>query len=216
MDIKETLSKIRQELGEENSSKISGLLNSIEYSYNDLSNARNSIDDARVKYRDRAAELEKEVEGLQTKINTLSNDDTVKKLAEENEQLKGFQRTVFKQNREIFKAKHEKIKELPAFEKVKGKFEIPMNGEEYDYEKLDDTAINNMLSKINEYEEVGLFEKTDIKPEDPLKPKHLSGGNKDGLYNINGKDYTLTEVADKFPGEYAKIRTSIMDKEFVK
>lgn len=196
-DIKEHMTRIRSEVGEEMASKIAGHLNSIEMAYTDLSKARGSIDEARVKYRDRADELTKEVEELQRKIVGLNNDDSVKELTEKVKKLEGFQTQVYKENREKFTKMFDNIKEHANFDKVKSNFKLgELKDDAYDNTSLSDEDVNHNINKLTEYQSLGIFgDGIDIKNIPPGKPP---GGEPPG------KDIDIVKLAKEDPAAAAK------------
>jgi len=204
LDIKEHLSKIRSEVGEEMASKIAANLNSIDIAYTDLSNNRKSIDEARVKYRDRSEELTKEIETLQGKVVALGNDETVSELTAKIEKLEGFQTQVFKENRAKFGQMFEGIQASPAFDKVKPYLELPEpKDDKYDFTNLSDEAINKNYNEGLKLQSLGLFE---TKPNVNIPPKAVPHGV------VAGSEASMSELAKTNPEAYAEKRKEIKQK----
>lgn len=155
--MKETLAKIRTGLGE-NSPQFEADLKGIESAVSELTRkvadqeetihqVNNESKTRKLKIR----EYEGQVEDLQIKLDALQSKNP--ELEKELTELREFKTNKAKEARNTWTTKFEKVKESPAFEKVKSRFII-----NDDWSSVSDEEIGKNLSKLAEYEELGIFD----------------------------------------------------------
>ena len=213
-NIKEKIGTIKEQLGDD-AEKVGSILVDIERHYSDnldaLKHANGESKERRIKLR----EYESQLSDYEAQVEMLKNDTKVKELEEQIGKLKGFQSEVFKQNREVFKTKFEKIKDHKNFEKIKDKIiTIPEKDGKYDFDSIENDTINSMLEKVNEYESIGLFESKKI--DTPGGTPIAGESGSDGKYTIEGQEMTLAEIANRYPEKYKEIRLKRKTLQFDK
>lgn len=201
MEINEIIANVLAKVPDESKTAVEGQLKQIERSYaamvEDVRIANSESKDRRLKLRD----VESKLSEYETEIEQLKNDTTVADLTKQVEGLKSFQSQIYKQNRDTFKNKVDTYSKNSTFEKVTPLLSIPVKDDKFDFDAMDDTAVKSGLEKLNEYEQLGIFEtQTPHKPGMPPRVDQRKSSN-----DISGDE--LIRLGKENPAEAARILT---------
>ena len=166
MDAKAITKKIRDALEPEVLEKINMSLIEIENGVTDLNQNIAVLKNESAQRRITAKTLQDQIEEKDLKITELSDNSKVEDLTKQIEGLKKFQDEVFTTRRKEFTGLYEKYKEHPKWDSVKNNLTIP---EDEDFSQVDNETIVANVSKLKEYEGLGIF--GEKKPGDVTTPK---------------------------------------------
>ena len=175
MDAKALIKGIKESIEPEVFSKIEASLIEMERGVDSLNKEVAVLNKESASRRIENNTLKKQVEEKDLKISDLSNsseyDKKITDLTAENESLKTFQTEVYKNRRKEFSDLFQKYSEHPDFEKAKNQLTLPEPKEDgnYDFTQIENDKIVSNVSKIKEYEALGLFGTK--KTEDSTLPK---------------------------------------------
>lgn len=150
MDFSKKLSQVREQLDEENLSKVSATLKELEVATgsiaDDLKAANGESRNRKVKLR----EAESKIQDLELKIGDLEKASDHSELTKELETLKAFKTSTLKHSRETFQTDFAKIAKHKNFVKAKDVFDLPKPDKDgnYDLKGLTDEQVEKNTAEL--------------------------------------------------------------------
>lgn len=164
--IKRNLDNIKSGLDEEQREAVGQYISQIKYAAEGMEQDRNALYKESVSRKEKLRENEDKLEKLESEKQELQDTDKVQELQSQIDEYKQFKDQVYQQRKESYKKKVANLMEHDNFEKVKNKIVIPDKNDDDELvfgEDIDNEQIDNSLSKVQEYEELGLFESGESK-----------------------------------------------------
>ena len=150
--------KIASALTDEQKTQLGETLSSIKYNAQGLSDDVGTLLKETMNRKEKIRELENNVSVLSQEKEKLSNTDQVSELNKRIEELQGFKTQVFEEKKKGYIDTYKKVKDHPDFEKLKDKILIPIEKDGKFTLDGEDSQIISGLDKINEYQNLGLFQ----------------------------------------------------------
>lgn len=211
MDIKEKLAKIREVVGDEKAGDISPFLSEIQSEFISLDSDNKANIRESMGRKDKLRAQENEIHDLKADVEKLGDETTLNDLKKENDTLKAFQTQVHGDTRKNLIARVESYKDDETFGKVRDNLGLTTKTEKvegkdiivFDPESMDATAVSHSLSKIMEYESIGVLGKNG-----DGEIQNSGGGTGVRSNTQRTEDIDIAKLAKTDPAAAAKILAS--------
>ncbi|MEA2113323.1 MAG: hypothetical protein U9P63_01530 [Patescibacteria group bacterium] len=198
MDFTKDIADVREELSNEKLDKqvIENFLKDVESEHNYLTTNLKKANSESAGRRVKIGELEQVLEENKIKIEKLSDNTELENLKQETEKYKQKYSAYLDARKNDFVKDFETISKSKNFDKIKDKLVIPLKDEKLNIKELNEDDLENNISKIKEYKDLGIFEDS---------KKNSFSGNVGGEEPIDYDNIDIYQMAKDDPEKAEEI-----------